>query len=69
MRLQKTNAEEADIICLTGDYVNRDPKPAQALAERLKALKSKRGVYAVLGNHDHDGSASVVTYAPYISFV
>lgn len=47
-----TNAEEPDLIVLTGDFVTDDPQPIHGLARHLKALQSQYGVYAVLGNHD-----------------
>ncbi|MBP0000242.1 MAG: metallophosphoesterase [Cyanobacteria bacterium SID2] len=47
-----SNEEEPDLVVLTGDYVTTDPEPAWELAQRLKPLQSRCGVYAVLGNHD-----------------
>ncbi|MBD2099350.1 metallophosphoesterase [Leptolyngbya sp. FACHB-261] len=50
--IETTNEAEPDLILLTGDYITTDPTPAYSLAHRLKALQSRAGVYAVLGNHD-----------------
>lgn len=50
--IEATNEAEPDIILLTGDYVTDDPTPIHELALRLKHLQSRRGIYAVLGNHD-----------------
>ncbi len=47
-----SNAEEPDLILLTGDYITDEPDPIHDLALRLKALKSRLGIYACLGNHD-----------------
>ncbi|MGF1514283.1 MAG: metallophosphoesterase [Elainellaceae cyanobacterium] len=47
-----SNRYEPDIVVLTGDHITNDPAPATALAQHLKGLKTKRGVYAILGNHD-----------------
>lgn len=47
-----SNAVQPDFVVLTGDYVTDDPAPIHQLAERLQALKSRLGTYAVLGNHD-----------------
>jgi uncharacterized protein len=47
-----TNEVDPDLIVLTGDYVTDDPSPIDALAQRLKYLSSRCGVYAILGNHD-----------------
>lgn len=61
--VQTTNEQNADVIFLLGDYVSqkREDKPISqrdlkmspfVIAENLKGLQSKFGVYAVLGNHD-----------------
>jgi len=50
--IEVTNQAEPDLIVLTGDYVTDDPAPIHQLAYHLKALESRVGVYAVLGNHD-----------------
>ncbi|MBD0336268.1 MAG: metallophosphoesterase [Cyanobacteria bacterium Co-bin13] len=50
--LEKTQALAPDLIALTGDFVTKDPAPIFALAGQLKALKSRYGTFAVLGNHD-----------------
>jgi predicted MPP superfamily phosphohydrolase len=47
-----SNQENPDIILLTGDFITDDPSPIFALATHLKALKSRVGIYACLGNHD-----------------
>lgn len=47
-----SNAAQPDLVVLTGDYVTTDPTPIYTLVKRLKQLKSRLGVYAVLGNHD-----------------
>lgn len=50
------NAQNPDIVILGGDYVNGHRKqtamPAGRIAESLGRIKSKYGIYAVLGNHD-----------------
>jgi hypothetical protein len=60
-----TNDLQPDLILLTGDFVTDDPEPVHRLASRLKALDSRHGVYAVLGNHDlrYRHSRSEVTTA------
>lgn len=50
--IAKTNQIQPDLILLTGDYVTTDPNPIHRLVLRLKHLKSRFGIYAVLGNHD-----------------
>ena len=47
-----SNQVNPDLVVLTGDYVTDDPRPIEELALRLRQLKSRLGIYAVLGNHD-----------------
>ena len=47
-----SNAEEPDLVFITGDFVTDDPTPITQLALRLKELKSRFGIYGCLGNHD-----------------
>lgn len=63
--IEASNQAHPDLVVLTGDYVTDDPTPIAALAERLKALKSQFGTYAVLGNHDISlqGSQATITEA------
>ncbi len=53
------NEQNADLIVLLGDYVsqksgkNSDLKmPSATIAENLKGLSAKYGVYGIIGNHD-----------------
>jgi predicted MPP superfamily phosphohydrolase len=51
------NDEAPDLLCLLGDFVDRQSKVARpvdpaALAAQLGRLRAPRGVLAVLGNHD-----------------
>lgn len=50
--IETSNQVEPDLVLLTGDYVTHSPKPIHKLAQHLKRLQSRFGVYAVLGNHD-----------------
>ncbi|RCJ22402.1 metallophosphatase [Nostoc sp. ATCC 43529] len=47
-----SNQAEPDLVLLTGDYVTDDPEPIHQLILRLKGLKSRSGIYGILGNHD-----------------
>jgi len=49
--VDRTNAEQPDLVLLGGDYVVN--MPALDDLEPLKNLKAKYGVYAVLGNFDY----------------
>lgn len=50
--VEKTNALAPDLIVITGDLFDHDPRHLAAGAERLGGLRAPLGVYAVLGNHD-----------------
>eukprot|EP00026_Physarum_polycephalum_P004085 Phypoly_transcript_04102.p1 GENE.Phypoly_transcript_04102~~Phypoly_transcript_04102.p1 ORF type:complete len:309 (-),score=11.11 Phypoly_transcript_04102:1081-2007(-) len=48
-----TNNELADLVVITGDFVQFAPEPSEFLSQHwLSQLKSRYGVYGVLGNHD-----------------
>ncbi|MEA5510428.1 metallophosphoesterase [Crocosphaera sp. UHCC 0190] len=58
-----SNLENPDLILLTGDYITHQPDPIDELVMRLQDLKSRLGIYAVLGNHDygyHDAKVRVI---------
>lgn len=46
------NARNPDLVLLGGDYVERSTDEFPSI-EPLKGLKSKYGVYGVMGNHDY----------------
>lgn len=61
--VERANAENPDVIVLLGDYVSQVHEdkpiaerslkmPMAEIADLLKDLRAKYGVYAVLGNHD-----------------
>lgn len=61
--VKQANQQQPDLIVLLGDYVSQEPSdkpisqrdlkmPVETLAENLKGLSAKHGVFAVLGNHD-----------------
>jgi predicted MPP superfamily phosphohydrolase len=67
MVVQKANEQNADLIVLLGDYISQrwenraDLKmPMATVAENLKGLQAKYGVYAILGNHDYWYSNEIV---------
>jgi predicted MPP superfamily phosphohydrolase len=47
------NKQKADIIAITGDYVNFDPDELQLFLPILRQLQAQVGIYGSLGNHDH----------------
>lgn len=50
--VDRTNAIEADLVVLTGDLFDHDPRFLDAGAAALARLRARLGVFAVLGNHD-----------------
>jgi predicted MPP superfamily phosphohydrolase len=66
--VEKANEQNADLIVLLGDYVSqkhedrRDLKmPMSEVADNLKGLQAKLGVFAVLGNHDGEFGDDEIT--------
>jgi hypothetical protein len=50
-----SNALDADLVALTGDYVTTGVRFHEAAAAALGGLRARDGVYAVMGNHDYFG--------------
>jgi predicted MPP superfamily phosphohydrolase len=46
------NAQKADMVVLTGDFVTFDPSTQHAVVDALRGLSAPFGVYGCLGNHD-----------------
>ena len=42
-----------DVLIITGDFVNFDPKELELIRADLMRLRADMGVFASLGNHDH----------------
>lgn len=64
--VENVNEQNADFVFLLGDFVSETGNrpvdgadktelrmPIETIAENLKNLRSKYGVFAVIGNHDH----------------
>jgi predicted MPP superfamily phosphohydrolase len=49
-----TQSANADAIVLTGDYTTKERRYIEPCAEELSKLTAPAGVWAVLGNHDHN---------------
>ena len=60
--VRKVNALEPDVVCITGDIVDRAGTCAPAFPV-LAGLRARRGVFVTLGNHDVYAGASAVTAA------
>lgn len=61
--VELSNQQDPDVVLLTGDYITWSKKFIAPMAEALRHLKSRLGVYAVLGNHDIRVDADQVTQA------
>lgn len=46
-------AQQADMICFTGDLQNARPSELNEYKTMLGSLKAKDGVFSILGNHDY----------------
>jgi uncharacterized protein len=46
------NAQKAEMIVLTGDFVTFDPSTQEAVVDALRGLRAPFGIYGCLGNHD-----------------
>jgi uncharacterized protein len=47
------NNLQPDLIFITGDFVNFNPKEMDFGFDIMEKMKAKHGIYACLGNHDH----------------
>jgi predicted MPP superfamily phosphohydrolase len=54
-----TNALAPDLILLGGDYISKSSRYIMPVMEVLANLKAPLGRFAILGNHDHWGKASL----------
>ncbi len=54
------NKENPDVVLIAGDIIDSSVRPliAQNMSDDLKNIKSKYGVYTVLGNHEYISGAS-----------
>lgn len=51
--VDKVNAMNPDLICITGDIVIHNSEEVIPFIPIIKQLKAKDGIFAVLGNHDY----------------
>ena len=51
--VDRANALGADLVCLTGDYVDGYPKDRRTDIEPLRDLRAKDGVWFIPGNHEY----------------
>jgi predicted MPP superfamily phosphohydrolase len=58
--VERVNAEDADLVVITGDIFDFDPAFVEDGARQLGRLRARAGVYAILGNHDVYTGAELV---------
>jgi predicted MPP superfamily phosphohydrolase len=59
--LDRINALEPDVVCVTGDIVDSPATDLASWIPELERLTAPQGVFTILGNHDrHVGDARVV---------
>ena len=51
--VEVAQAQQADLVVLTGDFIHKGFKYIEQVAGIVSRLSAPHGVYAVLGNHDH----------------
>lgn len=56
--VERVNGLKPDLICLTGDFADGNPRLHFPDIEPIRDLRAKDGVYAVSGNHDWFGQAA-----------
>lgn len=59
----RVNQLEPDIVCITGDIADSPSADLDACLPLLAQLRAPRGVFAILGNHDHYAGADQVEAA------
>lgn len=61
--IERVNGMDADVVALTGDLVTHFRQYIPPCARALGRLRARRGVFAVLGNHDHWAGGRILTDA------
>ncbi len=62
--VRQVNALHPDVIALTGDFISvLRHNTARDLTTALRGLHVREGAFAVLGNHDYDTDAAIVSHA------
>lgn len=51
--VRMVNAQQPDLVAITGDFVDGKPEDCMAQLEPLRELKAPLGVFGVTGNHDY----------------
>ncbi len=58
------NEQDSDIVMMTGDFIEHicyREKHIRPCMQEIALIQSREGIYAVLGNHDHQSDAKKIT--------
>ena len=58
--VERINERNPDMVFIEGDNTLKDTTYSHPFFEEIRKLKSKYGVYTVLGNHDHWEDAKLI---------
>ncbi|MBB4035797.1 hypothetical protein GGR21_001692 [Dysgonomonas hofstadii] len=58
--VERINERNADIVIIGGDHTRKDTTYYNPFFREISKLKSKHGVFTVLGNHDHWENAGFI---------
>lgn len=59
--VKQVNALDPDVVLMTGDFVSITSRYIEPSIKELSGLRTRNGVFAVLGNHDYWTDAARVT--------
>lgn len=65
--VDRINEQNADMVCFTGDFVDRASAEMLPFMPVLRRIKAPYGVYAINGNHDYGGYADWPTHEAYLN--
>src|SRR5437899_3193144 len=61
--VDQSNRLHPDYVMLTGDFVDKRVRDILPVVQMVSCLRARRGIFAVLGNHDHYADAELLTSA------
>ena len=61
--VSRINAQNPDLVVITGDLVDIDVETAKDSLDELRNLKSKYGTYFIVGNHEYFHNISKIIHA------
>jgi len=58
--VEQANGLDPDLVVMTGDYATRRTGRTEECVRELARLTHRLGIFAVLGNHDHENGTAMV---------